>query len=197
MVRITSAAATARGRQAALDSKWFFFLSRHGRHLLVWGGFCLLVVNALVVKSCWTQTQNNNAIDKPLVVTKRSEATPGTPSNPRRPTIVWSHEPTNDLLGSFLTPSVYLLGVVEYYRAVGWDMATQPYMGSKQQLVLSKNFAKGHKIEKGWGTGFVDANFRTGYDPVSLNAHAHETMGGMFAPTFDTTNVHQTLRYPD
>lgn len=94
-----------------------------------------------------------------------------------------AHTPRNDLLGSFVCPTLYLYAVAHTY---GWELAVLPFAGSKQEKILQNNFALGDKIDRGWGGGFQDASHRKGYNPVALNTDAIATMG-FFPPIFNAS----------
>lgn len=88
--------------------------------------------------------------------------------------ITVSSHPRNDLLGAYLVPSLYLLAIANRY---GWAVDVWPYGGSDAQRDLRALFELGHDIDRGWGSGFVDASSREGYDPAALNEAAHEEFG--------------------
>jgi hypothetical protein len=96
-----------------------------------------------------------------------------------------THEPRYDLLGSFVSPSIYLHAVTQFY---GWRLVILPFAGSLQEEILRNNFQLGDKIDKAWGTGFQDANRRKHYDPMKLNTDAHDFMN--FLPIVSNASAH-------
>mmetsp|Transcript_16374 Transcript_16374/g.21430 ORF Transcript_16374/g.21430 Transcript_16374/m.21430 type:complete len:114 (-) Transcript_16374:11-352(-) len=66
-----------------------------------------------------------------------------------------THEPRNDLLGSFVAPTLYLYAVANYY---GWNLEILPFAGSQQEALLKRHVALAGNISKDWGSGFQDAS---------------------------------------
>lgn len=89
-----------------------------------------------------------------------------------------AHQPRPDGLGSFVLPSIFLHAICHRY---GWEQEIIPYDGSEGEKFLRYTFARGEKIDKGWGDGMNLANFRTGHDPTRLNGIAHEELGFFFS----------------
>jgi hypothetical protein len=85
-----------------------------------------------------------------------------------------AHSPKNDLLGSFVTPTLFLYAITEYH---GWQLGILPFAGSDSEQTLKENFALGNSIDSSWGSGFVDASNRPDYNPVQLNTDSYDTMG--------------------
>jgi hypothetical protein len=101
-----------------------------------------------------------------------------------------AHAPKNDLLGSFVTPTLFLAAICDHH---GWTLEIIPFAGSDGEAILKANLALGHDIDATWGSGFVDASNRAGYDPVALNAAAYDTMG--FFPQTLPSNYRQSREW--
>ncbi|GKY94686.1 hypothetical protein MPSEU_000434100 [Mayamaea pseudoterrestris] len=97
-----------------------------------------------------------------------------------------AHKMRNDLMGSFVAPTVYLLAVARHYN---YNLVILPFLGSIHEKYLKMLIGLGDKIDTSWGTGFQDASHRKDYDPVELNARIHETMG--FFPPISNSSVRQ------
>ena len=97
--------------------------------------------------------------------------------------VLITHETRNDLMGSFVAPTLYLHAIARYYN---WTLVVLPFLGSLQHEILKNNWALADKIDEAWGTGFQDANHRKDYNPIDLNARVHDTLG-FFPPVADAS----------
>lgn len=89
-------------------------------------------------------------------------------------TVTIAHEPRYDLLGSFVLPTILLLGVTHFEN---WTLLILPFLGSPQHAILTNLFAQKGNLTKDWGSGFQDASHREDYDPMQLNDMSYEAMG--------------------
>ena len=93
--------------------------------------------------------------------------------------IIVAHEPKEDQLGAFLTPTLFLFAIASYH---GWKMEILPYTGSKQEKALTRTLALGDKIDRKHGSGLQDSSYREDFNPAKLNADSAEMMGFLPVP---------------
>lgn len=79
-----------------------------------------------------------------------------------------------DLLGSYMLPHVYLSAIAFHYN---YTHQIYPYKGSKSENILKGLFQQGDDLKETWKASLPDANKREGYDPMQVNAVAHDTVG--------------------
>jgi hypothetical protein len=103
-----------------------------------------------------------------------------------------AHQPRNDLLGSFVGPTLHLLAIAVRN---GWALEILPFEGSQGEKAVKFLFGLGHNISKGWGSGFIDASSRKDYDPAKLNAMSYDNLG--FFPKMPDPAPRNTSKWID
>ena len=101
--------------------------------------------------------------------------------------MIIAHEPRFDLLGSFVLPTILLLGVVQHHN---WTLQILPFYGSSQHQILVDLFAQKGNLSRDWGTGFQDASHRADYNPMELNEASYDTLG-FFPPVTRQSNIRE------
>jgi hypothetical protein len=98
-----------------------------------------------------------------------------------------AHQPRPDQLGSFVLPTFFMLAIAARY---GWSIEILPYKNSIGYNAMKTNFELRDKVDKGWGSGLQDANFRPDFDPAKTNEMAYETLN--FFPKENTEQLNST-----
>lgn len=87
--------------------------------------------------------------------------------------MIITHEPQNDQVGIFVTPSIFLLAISEYN---GWKYYISDYIRSDGYPTMRNNIKLGNKIDKNWGTGIQDANYCKSYNPITTNLKVYDEL---------------------
>lgn len=133
------------------------------RHLFHWKVFrfmALLIIAAIVYSSIWGYQD----------------------SEYEHWHVVIAHEPRYDLLGSFVLPTLLLLGVAQHHN---WTLQIFPFAGTLQHDKLQHLVELKGNVSKDWGSGFQDVSHRTDYNPMELNDKSYEEIG--FFPVVSKT----------